>query len=115
MKTWYKIVDEPAPGMLKTLFHGVNKSKILKVGEWLTAEIKPVKDGTSKTTYMSGWHIVPSLEECVEYLKAFKHTTCKRVVECQAKNVWPKSHSRHDIYLAEHIKIGGVVYEHPTH
>lgn len=108
-KTWYKIVDEDKPGVFKTLFHGVNKSRVLQFGEWLKAELKQVKDGTSKTTYLSGWHIAPSYEECVKYLKAFQHTTKKRIVKCKAKNVRPKSHSRHEIFLAEYIIIEGVV------
>ena len=107
-QTWYKIVDEDKPGVFKTLFHGVNKSRVLKFSEWLKAELKMVKDGTSKTTYLSGWHIAPSYEECVEYLKSFKHTDKKRIVKCTAKNIWPKAHSRHEIYLAEYINIEGV-------
>jgi len=107
-KYWYKIVDEDKPGIFKTLFHGVNKSRLLKFNEWLKAELKPVKDGTSATTYISGWHIAPSYEECVRYLKAFKHLTKKRIVKCKAKNIRPKSHSRHEIYLAEYILIEGV-------
>lgn len=109
-KDWYKIVDEPKPGTIKTLFHGINRSRILKTDEWLKAELKLVKDGTSKTIYLSGWHIAPSLEECLNYLSFFKNTDQKRIVKCKAKHVWPKEHSRHDIYLAEHIKIEGVVY-----
>ena len=106
---WYKIVDENQPGIIKTLFHGVNRSKVLQIGEWLKAEIKDVKDGTSKTTYKSGWHIAPSLEECLSYLQFFQNTENKRIVKCRAKNIWPKAHSRSDIYLAEYIFIEGVV------
>ena len=103
--SWYKIVEMDPKGNLKTLFHGVNRSRILEVGKWLTAELKMVKDGTSKTEYLSGWHIAPTYEECVDYLKAFKHRHNKRIVKCEAKNIRPKSHSRHNIFLAEHILI----------
>ena len=107
-KTWYKIVDEDKPGIFKTLFHGVNGSRILKFDEWIKADLKQVKDGTSKTIYKSGWHIAPTLEECKHYLTFFKHTDKKKIVKCQAKNVWQKAHSRSDIYLAEFIMIEGV-------
>jgi len=107
-KVWYKIVDENKSGIFKTLFHGVNRSRVLEFGKWLKAELKPVKDGTSKTEYISGWHIAPTYEECVTYLKAFTHKAKKRIVKCRAKNIRPKSHSRHDIYLAEYIFIEGV-------
>lgn len=109
MKTYYKIVDEVKPGVFKTLFHGVNRSRILNFNEWLKAEIKDVTDGSCQTTYKSGWHIAPSYEECVRYLEFFKNVKYKRIVKCKAKNIWPKTHSRGDIYLAEYINIEGVV------
>jgi hypothetical protein len=108
--SWFKIVDIDSKGRIKTLFHGNNKSRLLKLNEWLKAEIKLVRDGTSKTSYMSGWHIAPSLEECINYLKCFTHVENKAIVECEAKKIRPKSHSRHDIYLAELIHIKGIVY-----
>ena len=107
-KTWYKIVDYEN-GQYKTLFHGVNRSRVLKFNEWLEADIKPVKDGTSKTTYMSGWHIIPDYKSCLEYLQRFKNFEKKRLVECRAKNVWPKTHSRSNIFLAQFIYIEGEV------
>lgn len=102
---WYKIVDRDAKGNIKSLFHGNRGTRILKIGEWMEAEIKPVKDGTSKTTYLSGWHIAPSLEECKKYLKYFKNIEPKAIVKCEAGTIWPKEHSRHNIYLAQWIKI----------
>jgi len=103
-KYWFKIVDKEQ-NIYKTLFHGNNGSRILKLKEWIQAEIKPVKDGTSKTTYQSGWHIVPSLQECRDYLKYFKNTKKKAILICKAKIIWPKVHSRHNIFLSEWIKI----------
>jgi len=100
----YKIVDEH-DGILKTLFHGVDGSRILKKGEWLKAVIKDVRDGSCQTYYKSGWHILPTYEDCVEYLKRFTYTDKKKIVPCQARNVWPKTHSRADVYLAEYIFI----------
>lgn len=106
---WFKIVDIDEKGRIKTLFHGNNRSRLLKLGEWLQAELKMVRDGTSKTSYLSGWHIVPSLDECKRYLEFFTHVEKKAIVECEAKEIRPKSHSRHDIYLAEFIRIKGIV------
>ena len=109
-KIWYKIVDYENDNY-KTLFHGINKSRVLKFGEWLEADIKPVKDGTSKTTYMSGWHIMPDYKSTIEYLKAFKHVSKKRILKCRARNVWPKAHSRSDVFLAQFIYIEGEANE----
>ena len=102
---WYKIVELDGKGNIKTLFHGLNGSRILTEGAWLEADIKPVQDGGS-TVYMSGWHIVPSRQECLDYLEFFKHKHNKTIVRCRARNIWPKSHSRHNVYLAEQILIG---------
>jgi hypothetical protein len=102
---WFKIVEVDNKNRIKTLFHGNNGSRILKVNKWLQANLKLVKDGTCKTEYLSGWHIVPSFEECQEYLKYFVHVQNKRIVKCKAKVIRPKSHSRYNIYLAEYIKI----------
>jgi hypothetical protein len=101
---WFKIVDKEKD-VYKTLFHGINGSRILKIKEWLKADRKLVKDGTSKTIYESGWHIAPSLKECQDYLKYFKHIKKKAIVKCEAKVIWPKAHSRHNIFLAEWLKI----------
>ena len=103
--SWYKIVELDKKENIKTLFHGINRSRLLKVGKWLKAEMKMVRDGPNSSEYLSGWHIAPTYEECVEYLKAFKHRHNKRIIKCEAKNIRSKSHSRHDIFLAEYIYI----------
>ena len=106
MKTWYKIVERQN-GAIKTLFHGLNGSRVLPENKWLKAEKKLVRDGTSKTWYESGWHIIPTYEECVEYLEFFQKLDTKDIVKCKAKKIWPKSHSRSNVYLAEYILIEG--------
>jgi len=103
--SWYKIVETDKKENIKTLFHGINRSRLLKVGEWLKAEMKMVTDGPNSSEYLSGFHIAPTYEECVEYLKAFKHRHNKKIIKCEAKNIRPKSHSRHNIFLAEYILI----------
>ncbi len=109
MRSWYKIVDYDGSDY-KTLFHGVDGSRKLKFCKWLTSVTKKVTDGTRTRTYMSGWHIAPSYEECVKYLKAFKHLEQKRIVKCRAKDVRPKPNARCDIWLAKEIYIQGEVY-----
>jgi len=47
--SWYKIVETDDKGNIKTLFHGINRSRILRVGEWLQAELKMVIDGSRGT------------------------------------------------------------------
>lgn len=109
MQDYYKIVEIDKKGNIKTLFHGVNRSRILSLNTWLDADMKFVKDGTSKTEYLSGWHILKSPQECRDYLEFFKHKNNKRIVKCKAKNIWPKSHSRKPVFLAEKIFIEGMI------
>jgi hypothetical protein len=107
-KKWYKIIEEDS-GTYKTLMHGINKNRKLELNKWLKAEIKEVSDGTGKRKYKSGFHVLKSYRECVQYLKLFKKDLHKkRIVECEARNLWPKSHSKHEVYLAEYIKIKDV-------
>lgn len=103
---YYKIVDKK-DDKIKILFHGINGSKFLEKGKWLKAEIKPVTDGDPKTstTYMSGWHLFKTREEAEKYKKAFKNIESKIIIECKAKNLWRKEHSRANVWLAEYIYI----------
>lgn len=110
MKTWYKIVERQN-GNIKTLFHGLNGSRIIPENKWLKAEKKLVRDGTSKTYYISGWHILPTYEECVEYLKFFKNLDTKDIIKCKAKDIRPKSHSRGNVFLADHILVKTITKE----
>ena len=101
---WYKIVD-CENGVYKTLFHGVDGSRTLEFDKWLKADVKEVSDGSSSTIYMSGWHVLHTYEECKEYLKRFKHVENKRIVKCHISEVWPKEHSKANVFLAKYIYI----------
>ena len=97
----YKIVDI-GKGNMKTLFHGRSGSRIIPQSQWLQAEMKLVKDGSSKTTYLSGWHVMNSVQECVDYLVKFKHTENKAIIRCKVKGkLWSKEHSPADVWSAE--------------
>ena len=105
-KIWWKIVEhDEKSGAYKTLFHGLNGSRTLPTNEWLTAVEKMVGDGTSKTRYLSGFHILETYEDCEEYLTYFKTPKNRVIVPCLAKgNIRPKSHSRHPVFLSKQIK-----------
>jgi hypothetical protein len=106
-KIWWKIVEhDKITGAYKTLFHGLNGSRTVPKDVWLTAVEKMVKDGTSKTSYLSGFHILESKEDCEEYLKYFTTEKNRVIVPCLARgNIRSKSHSRHPVFLAEKIKL----------
>jgi hypothetical protein len=112
MRKYYKIMDCSSKGP-KTLFHGNNGSKIIPMKEWVKASrYKLVTDGSGKTQYMSGWHVMESLEEAEEYLGTkFKNLSNKIIVECYiAENIRPKTHSRANVWLSQMIYLDKIVY-----
>jgi len=96
----FRIV-EVQNGLIKTLFHGINGSRIIPRGKWIKAEKKLVDDGGTK--YISGFHVLKSRATCQKYLKTFKLTKTKRIVPVLAKGLRPKSHSRHPVFLASEM------------
>ncbi len=102
-KIYYKIVETDGLDIF-TLFHGIGGTRKLPIGKWVKAEIKEnIRDGRS-TRYTSGIHVVDGLEEARNYMKKFRRKD-RAVVACYAKGLKPKSHSRHDVYLADEVKI----------
>lgn len=107
----FKIMDFE-DGHLKTLFHGVAGSRIVKQWVPIHADIKfKVKDGTSKSTYTSGWHVLETKEQAMAYLHKFKNLDKKVIVKCKASgDIWKKMHSPAEgLWLAEIITIQDVV------
>jgi hypothetical protein len=100
----FKIVEANGPD-LKTLFHGIDGSRKLPSGRWLTAAKKMVKDGTSKTRYLSGFHILMTEADAERYLTSFSRRLEKlKIVRCTVRGeIRPKRHSRHPVFLADEI------------
>jgi hypothetical protein len=101
----FKIVEQHADGV-RTLFHGLHGSRRLEPGRWLRADQREVRDGTSKTTYLSGWHVLPTREDCEAYLEKFTERLDRlRIIECEVRNPRPKTHSPSPVFLAEYLFI----------
>jgi hypothetical protein len=99
-------------GHLKTLFHGIGGSRTVKQWVPIHADIKfKVKDGTSKSTYTSGWHVLETKAQAVAYLHKFKNLDKKVIVKCKASgDIWKKGHSPFDgLWLAEILEIRDIV------
>jgi len=102
---WYKIVEEK-DGVIKSLFHGTQGSRIFEYKTWYEADQKLVKDGSSKTEYISGFHVLLTREAAESYLnKHFKLKENKKIVRCFALNATPKAHSKDLVFLAQFIYI----------
>ena len=104
--TMYKIVERgDTPDTIKTLFHGVEGSRSVPRGKWIKAKEKMVKDGTSKTEYLSGWHVLPTKAEAEEYLTRFKERVEDLIiVRVLAKNMRAKHHSPDNVWLAQEVR-----------
>lgn len=72
---------------------------------WVQAEEKMVRDGSNQERYLSGFHVLPTVDDCLEYLKKFKSTEGKAIVECWVRGIWKKKRSPSPVYLASEINI----------
>ena len=102
---WYKIVEKH-PNGLKTVLHGHNGSRLLKVGVWLKANERMVTDNSRSKRYLSGWHVLENYEGAVKFLnqKFRKRKELLHVVSCRAKDLRVKP-SNSIVFLAKWIKI----------
>lgn len=99
----YRIVEEKN-GKLKTLFHGINRSRVIPPNKWLKAEKKCVSDGGTK--YLSGFHVLKTRKECEKYLGRFDKTKRKlKIIEVLVKGLRRKKHSNSRVFLASWMKV----------
>jgi hypothetical protein len=99
----YKIVEREGAEM-RTLFHGVNRSRQLPLGTWLTAERKWVRDGSGQERYLSGFHVLKSHAQGVEYLKGFKKRLhLLAIVECEVRGEVRIKPTNDQVYLVDEI------------
>jgi len=101
----YRLVDLGRDGSFKTLFHGINKNRVLVKGKWLTCERKVVCEGMNGTKYISAFHVLPSLEECRKFSKIFKNRSNRRIISLKYRQFRPKRHARGPVLLVNQIFI----------
>jgi len=65
-----------------------------------------VKDGSRGKYYESGFHVLTSREEAEKFFKKlFRIYKNRKVIKILAKGLKPKSHSRHEVFLADEIYV----------
>ena len=99
----WKIVEHHEAGF-KTLFHGVNGSRLLPRGKWLTSERKWCGEGVGRK-YWTGFHVVTSRELCEKYFALFKRRDGRGIVECLARGLRKKPGGRPGVMLAKQIMV----------
>jgi hypothetical protein len=101
-KTGYRMLDyDDKTDTYKTLFHGIRGSRVVEPGHWIHAEHKRVSDGTSNHRYLSGFHILPTLEECIKYARKFKHLGHRVIMLVHYRGKRLKHHSLSPVILAD--------------
>ena len=105
MEKVYKIVEKK-DDIIKTIFHGCNKSRILPQGKWIRAENKMVNDGGGGKRYLSGWHVIKNEEAAIHFLRTkFRKRLDKlTVIPCMAIALRQKP-TNPLVYLADWIKL----------
>lgn len=102
-KVVYKIVEIDKNGRIKTLFHGIDGSRIPEKDKWYDADIKMVSDNGPE--YMSGFHVLLTEEETTKYLSRFKNNRELKIVPCHYHGMRKEEHSPHNGQLVDKIKI----------
>ena len=93
-------------GRPHTLFHGHHGSRELPQDKELRAVERPVTNPGKKISgkeFISGWHILPTKEECVDYLKRFKNVD--DIVVCRVHIALPRAKPNSKVTLARYMKI----------
>lgn len=101
----YKIVRRNK-NILKTLYHGFHRSRVLPKNVWIKAEKKIVRDGSRKNSreYLSGIHCFKDIDTAVMYLLRFKNIDNLKIYKCYAKGLRQKP-TNENVYLADELMI----------
>jgi hypothetical protein len=98
-------IMEVKRGFPYTLFHSVNGSRQVPMRQWVTADEKPVHDGSNGTEYISGFHCLPTVIDCMAYIRKFSAPRELGVYAIETEGLRPKFHSRDEVYLASHMYV----------
>src|SRR5260221_3775632 len=106
MKKYYRIVDIDKDNNFRSLFHSViNGRRLMPKNQWIKAIKRLGWEGDNGTKYITGFHVLPTLEECQEYAKKFKIKDRRRIISLHCKKLRKKKHSPSSVLLADQIYI----------
>lgn len=92
-------------GKPHTLFHGFHGSRELPQDKVLRAVERPVTNPGKKggRVFTSGWHVLPTKEECLDYLTRFKDHS--DLVVCRVWIAIPREKPGSKVHLSRYLKI----------
>ena len=109
-KYGFRILDyDPEKKQFKTLFHGINGTRILPINKFVKAKKKRVSDGKS-TTYISGFHVFPNVKFCLKYSKRFGKRTQRAICVVRYTGNRTKEHSNSGVILADRMCLPRCTY-----
>lgn len=88
-----------------TLFHGLLGSKTLPMSLWLKAERKVALQSGAKYTFETGFHLLSTEGEAIEYRKQFKDPTDLVICRVWAGGLRRKPRARNEVWLADWMYI----------
>lgn len=103
MEKVFKIVEKEG-NQLRTLFHGIDGTRVLPTETLLFAKHNWVRDGSGGTKYISGIHVFKDKKIAEKYLKKFKTKRNRVIIECFAEELRVKPTNK-DVYLANMLFI----------
>ena len=109
-KIAYRICERKGKELF-TLFHGINGSRRMPINEWLSAKIRPVRDGSRQHAklYQSGFHVFLDSEECERFINRFSKPRDLVMVKCEIGRTWEKEHSPTNVLLTDRIRLIKVI------
>ena len=90
-------IFELKDGKLKTLFHGVDGSRVIERGRWYKAKTSIVTDGGQP--YRAGFHVFRTRAICRSYLRRFTADRQLVVRRVEVEDTWAKK-TNPDVVLA---------------
>jgi hypothetical protein len=104
----FEVVKDKHTGAMlaRSLFHGTDRSRTIPLNQWVSADIKQVRDGSGNNYYTSGFHVFFDIGAAYYF---FNHSLKKHdnrfVVHCYVRGEVRLKSLRSHTWLAEQIYI----------
>mgnify|MGYP003334637898 CR=1 FL=1 len=104
-----KAFRKDALGRPRFLFHALDGSSLVPLNTWIRAENKLVTDGSSTTSFRSGFHSFPNRVPLRIWQKSLKHE--KYIALVKVRKVSRKLHSKNDVVLSDYMYLSSRSWE----
>jgi hypothetical protein len=81
MESGYRVV-EVVDGRVRSLYHGTNGSREIRLGVWNRCRGGAVHDGSEGRDYEAGWHYFSSEDRAMEFFSSLRIKAGRYIVRC---------------------------------